>query len=243
MKVKSFEAHVKSGGDDGDGDFEAIVSVFNNVDSVGDVVMPGAFADTLKSWADSGLKIPVIWSHQWTDPESNIGEVADVKELLPGDPLLPDHLKALGGLYVRGVYDNDPKAQKVRRLLRGGRVKNFSFAYDIADGAAAERDGRPVYELRKLDLIEVGPTLVGANRETHLVGAKAGKVLSTKNVDRLDEARSLIAEVLSDASAEEPKAAADKEPVTHPDVKSHPVSPRLDPLAVLTNLLDFGDTE
>lgn len=241
MKLKSFDAHVKADSDaGGSGEFEAIVSVFNNVDSVGDVVMPGAFVDTLKSWADSGSKIPVIWSHQWADPESHIGEVSDAKELLPGDPLLPPHLAALGGLWVRGTFDDEPKAQKVRRLLKGNRVRNFSFAYDIKDGAMAEREGRPVYELRKLDLLEVGPTLVGANRETDLVGAKTGRVLSSKNVDRLDQARSLIAEVLSsaDGAAEDPKS--QDAPLSHPPVEGHPdepgSSPLFDPLLILTSL-------
>lgn len=236
MKLKSFDAHVKADGDSGE--FEAIVSVFNNVDSVGDVVMPGAFADTLKSWADSGSKIPVIWSHQWADPEAHIGEVSEAKELLPGDPLLPDHLKALGGLYVKGAFDDDAKAQKVRRLLKGGRVRNFSFAYDIKDGAAAERGGRPVYELRKLDLLEVGPTLIGANRETDLVAAKAGKVLSAKNVGRLDQARSLIAEVLADAGTEDPKS--QDGPSSHPPAEGHPDDPAdaplFDPQSILAGL-------
>lgn len=231
MKTKSFDAHVIADSDAvGPGGFKAIVSVFNNVDSVGDVVMPGAFADTLKAWEESGHAIPVIWSHQWSDPESHIGEVEEAKELLPGDPLLPPHLAALGGLWVKGTFDDEPRAQKVRRLLKGGRVKNWSFAYDVKDGAPSDRDGRNIYELRKLDVLEVGPTLIGANRLTDLVEAKAGRVLSFKNVDRLDQARSLIAEVLSsaDAGTEEPKS--QDAPPSHPPVEGHPDEPSSSPL-------------
>ena len=44
-----------TGEDDGQaGEFTALVSVFGNVDSYGDVVQPGAFERTLKEWSASG---------------------------------------------------------------------------------------------------------------------------------------------------------------------------------------------
>lgn len=178
MLTKAFPAHVKAAGEqDGlqQGQFEAIVSVFGNVDHGGDVVLPGAFSRSLSAWKASGDPIPVIWSHQIGDPESHIGVVLDAEELLAGDERLPEKLRDNGGLWVRGQLDLDePRAAKVHRLLKGRRVKQFSFSYDIADGAWGERDGEKVYELRDLDLFEVGPTLLGMNASTDLVGAKAG---------------------------------------------------------------------
>ncbi|MFI1382100.1 hypothetical protein [Embleya sp. NPDC020886] len=47
MRMKSAAAQVKVKSDGGDGEFEALVSVLGNKDSHGDVVLPGAFADTL----------------------------------------------------------------------------------------------------------------------------------------------------------------------------------------------------
>lgn len=174
MNTKTFDARVKASTEQADsGEFEAVVSVFGNVDSVGDMVMPGAFTATLADWSAKGAPIPVIWSHQWADPEAHIGEVVEAKELLPGDDRLPADLAELGGLWVKARLDDDPKAQKVRRLLKGGRVRNFSFAYDVLDAAWVKHDGEDVYELRTLSLLEVGPTLIGANRATELVTAKA----------------------------------------------------------------------
>lgn len=178
MRTKAFPAHVKAAGEqDGlaAGQFEAIVSVFGNVDHGGDVVLPGAFSRSLAEWKAAGDPIPVIWSHQIGDPDSHIGVVLDAAELLAGDERLPEKLRDNGGLWVRGQLDLDePRAAKVHRLLKGRRVKQFSFSYDIRDGALGERDGRDVYELRDLDLFEVGPTLLGMNAATDLVGAKAG---------------------------------------------------------------------
>lgn len=178
MLTKAFPAHVKAAGEqDGlaAGQFEAIVSVFGNVDHGGDVVLPGAFSRSLSEWKAAGDPIPVIWSHQIGDPDSHIGVVLDAEELLAGDERLPEKLRGNGGLWVRGQLDLDePRAAKVHRLLKGRRVKQFSFSYDIRDGALGERDGEKVYELRDLDVFEVGPTLLGMNAATDLVGAKAG---------------------------------------------------------------------
>ncbi|MEV0726012.1 HK97 family phage prohead protease [Micromonospora purpureochromogenes] len=176
MRTKAFRAHVKTDGQGGlePGQFEAIVSVFGNVDHGGDVVLPGAFSRSLAEWKAAGDPIPVIWSHQIGDPESHIGHVIDAAELQPGDERLPAKLRGNGGLWVRGQLDlNEPRAAKVHKLLKTRLVKQFSFSYDIVNGGPAERNGREVYELRDLDLFEVGPTLLGMNPETELVGAKS----------------------------------------------------------------------
>lgn len=164
MKIKNAAAKVKAVGDtDGlaEGQFEAIVSVFGNKDSVGDIVLPGAFTDTLAAWAAKGDPIPVIWSHDWRDPFSHLGSVIRAEEREEG-------------LWVRGDLDLDnAKAAQVYRLLKGRRVTQFSFAYDIVEGAWVETEDDYHYELRKLDLHEVGPCLLGANQETELLAVKA----------------------------------------------------------------------
>ncbi|MEV7364254.1 HK97 family phage prohead protease [Streptomyces sp. NPDC091299] len=211
MQTKDAPARVKAAGEGdglGAGEFTALVSVFGNEDSVGDVVMPGAFADDLARWKESGDPIPVIWSHDWGDPFSHIGSVTEAKE-------------TPAGLLVTGQLDlENPKAEQVFRLLKGRRVTQFSFAYDILDGGWGERDGGEVYELRKLKVHEVGPCLVGANQETELLaakaasvasGAKAGRVLSQKNFEALTAAYTAIGEVLDSATPEKAQAAPSKE--------------------------------
>lgn len=204
FKIKDFRAEVKAAGDgngDGleEGQFEAIVSVFGNEDSVGDVVIPGAFKDSLATWEAKGEPIPVIWSHDWADPFAHIGHVLEAKET--------DR-----GLWVKGQLDlENPTAVQVWKLMKSRRVTQFSFAYDIIDGGWGQMDGRDVYELRKLDIFEVGPCLLGANRETELIAAKAavlaeaakaGRVLSQKNYDALVSARDIISEVIAAAEPE-----------------------------------------
>lgn len=236
MHTKSFAASVKADQTGDTGEFEAIVSVFGNVDSVGDVVFPGAFADSIDSWKASGNPIPVIWSHQWGDPESHIGEVTDVAELLPGDGRLPDDLKSFGGLWIKGRNDlGEPRATKVHRLLKGRRVTQFSFAYDILD---AKENAYGGLDLLKLGITEVGPTLRGANQGTDLITAKAAAMAITKADTRaLAKARDLIDGVLAAAAGSTDEPAKGQAQADDPAAKSaQPSDPRLDPFAVLTTL-------
>ncbi|GJF04954.1 HK97 family phage prohead protease [Pseudonocardia sp. D17] len=164
MRVKNCAIRVKAAGeqdDTGNGEFEAIVATYD-LDSYGDKIVPGAFAKTLEDWKASGDPIPVIWSHMSYDPDAHIGVVVDAKE-------------TDDGLWVKGRLDLDqPKAAQVYRLMKGRRVTQFSFAYDVEEGAWIEKaDDRPYYELRQLKLYEVGPCLIGVNQETELLAVKA----------------------------------------------------------------------
>lgn len=163
------------------GEFDAIVSVFGNVDSMGDIVRPGAFVDTLHAWRSSPDTLPVLWSHRMDDPAYNIGAVVEAEELRGGDERIPPwaspHVHAHGGLWIKGLIDTGPDAsgpaRHARRLLAARRVTQFSYAYDVLD-EGPDDDGHN--ELRKLWLHEVSPTQVGANQFTELAGAKTEPV-------------------------------------------------------------------
>ncbi len=145
------------------GEFEALVSVFNNVDLMGDRVMPGAFTNSLAKYEESGDPIPVYWSHDWGRPQSNLGAVTSAHE-------------SEKGLVVNAKLDiaDNPDAAYVFKLLQQRRVKEFSFAYRI-NGERKGKDG--ANELTDLDILEVGPTFKGANPETELLATKQGVTL------------------------------------------------------------------
>ena len=189
MKYKSCPAFkVADTADSADtGVFEAIVSVFGNVDHAGDVVMPGAFTDTLAAWKSSGDPIPVLWSHRMDDPRFSIGTVLDAEELEPHDPRIPEWadewLKNNGGLWVKGQLDTGTDATDVataaRGLLRKRLVKQFSYAYDVVDAGWGTVGGQDAYELRKLSVYEISPTQIGCNELTQLIGAKASALIAS----------------------------------------------------------------
>lgn len=195
MKIKNVPLRIKQAGtDDGldEGEFIAYASVFGNVDSYSDIVDKGAFTRTLNEWNDGGSTIPVLWGHDMHDPFANIGGVKSAEE--------DEH-----GLRVHGVLDLDnPTAAQVHRLMTGRRTNRMSFAYAIRD---AEDDDNGVQHLKDLDLFEVSVVQVPANDLAEVTAvkagadalAKAGRVLSARNLDSLRSARDAIGNVIKAA--------------------------------------------
>lgn len=200
----------KAGPDDGlaEGQFTAYASVFGVKDSVGDVVFPGAFTKSLARWGESGYPIPLLFGHMMDDPDMNLGHIADATE--------DDH-----GLLVTGALDlANPKSTQVYRMLKGKRINQMSYAYEIisggvevrkADGAGDdEQQGEEIYALRELKLYEISVVTIGANEETEILAVKqaasaakrtlellkAGRVLSAKNEAELRGAYDSIGRVL-----------------------------------------------
>jgi uncharacterized protein len=162
--VADFE--FKSDGDQ-PGYFKARVAVFNNVDDGGDRILPGAFRKSLKS----NPTPPVVWSHMWNIPP--IGKTLSAKESADG-------LEIEGQLLLDDPGISGQYANSVLSGFKAGVLKEFSFAYDVQDAAEVTEKGQSVRELKQLDVFEVGPTLIGMNRETQLleVASQGSKALN-----------------------------------------------------------------
>lgn len=196
MQIKSLEVPIKAAPDAQPGSFTGYASVFGNKDSYGDVIIPGAFTESLKDYGAQGEGIACYWSHQMDDPSKCIGWTTKAVE--------DDH-----GLLVEVKLDlENPVAAQVHRLIKAGVVNQMSFAYEVQDYAYAESEelGQHV-ELRALKIFEVSVVQVGANQETELLdvktqlmGLKAGRKLSASNEDKLTQAVGLINEVLNDGA-------------------------------------------
>jgi uncharacterized protein len=200
VKIKHATVRLKAGPADGlaEGQFEAYASIFGNIDAYGDVVRPGAFTKTLADWAASESFLPVLFGHNMSDPDFNIGHVVEAVE---------DEK----GLRVLAQLDLDsPKGAQVHKLLKGKRINQMSFAYDVVAGGPATVDGVDVWELREVKVYEVSVVTIGANEETEILavktaadvlssGLKEGRVLSAKHVDSLRAARDSIDAVLDAA--------------------------------------------
>ncbi len=187
-----------------DGTATALVSVFGNVDLGGDRVMPGAFTRSLEEWQAKGDPIPVIWSHDWDNPESFVGW-AEPKDIEETD----------AGLVVPMKFDLDrSRAEQVHHLLKTRRVTQFSFGYFAREYVDVEdADYGTVRELTDIELFEVGPTLLGMNPETELIQAASalragkGRPMSAKNETRIRAAYEALRDVVESLpDSEEPKA-------------------------------------
>lgn len=181
---KSFTVEsIKAYGEAGSGQFEAVVSVFGNIDHVRDRVKQGAFARAVKDQ----LPPPVVWSHHWAVPP--IGETIEWGEAQKG-------LSVKGALFV-GADDKHQYADMVYAAMksRDGRppaLREFSFSYEIPEGGQEDvtesADGKTivVHDLKELYPIhEVGPCLRGCNPATEMIHAPKSYADGMVRLERL----------------------------------------------------------
>jgi HK97 family phage prohead protease len=130
-----------------DGAVEGYASLFGEVDAARDMVMPGAFAHTLKQ---RGLrKIPMLFQH---DPAEPVGVWLELAE-------------DFRGLRARGRLIPDvSRARELLSLLRAGAVDGLSIGYRTVRGQIDPKTR--VRRLYQVDLWEISivtfPLLNGA---------------------------------------------------------------------------------
>ena len=195
-EVKAIEFELKQ---EAEGKVSAVFSVFNSLDSDGDVVLPGS----IKSGFKSG-DVPMVWAHKWDMP---IGK-GRIKE--------DDGKATFDGEFFMDT-DSGQEAYKIVKNM--GDMQQWSFGYRVNDAETApfksadsenEQDAR---YLKDLTVFEVSPVLVGANQETYTMAIKSNKELVEDLVE--DEKKSVLgtdsfqkeepeAEVPSEEPSEEP---------------------------------------
>lgn len=219
MQTKSVSlTRVKAGPDDGlkEGEFIVYPSTFTRTpDSYGDVIAKGAFAENLAEWKDSGMTIPGLFGHRLDDPDFYVAYAKETGE--------DDH-----GWWVKGEFDMEsPKGAHVYRLVKGRRLNQLSFAFDVLDQSPIElEDGTKANELRKLRVHEFSFVPIGANSDTSVVavkalaesisdGLKAGRVLASKHIDSLRAAQDAIGAVIAAAEVTDDQEKASAVPAVN----------------------------
>lgn len=149
----------------------AYVSIFGNLDSVGDIVEPGAFDF---SRVAKGL-VPVKHNH-----ERIVGKTVDASQ------------DATGLLTVQ-KYGADPESDRIFGMVRDGIIPTFSFKARIPKGGQNRKknaDGQSVNYLTKMILLEAGPADpdLAVNDRTYTVSTKAMSDLASI-VDVIDGLR------------------------------------------------------
>ena len=144
---------------DDSGQVEAVFSIFNSLDSDGDVVMPGAVKSGFKN-----NQVPMVWSHKWDMP---IGK----------GTINQDNDKAV----FKGEFFMDTESGKeAYNLVKNmGDMQQWSFGYKVNDSEFAKADGQDsdARYLKDLTVYEVSPVLVGANQDTYTLAIKSNTEL------------------------------------------------------------------
>jgi HK97 family phage prohead protease len=146
-----------------DGSIEGYASLFGEVDQARDMVMPGAFTQTLKQ---RGLrKIPMLFQH---DPSEPVGVWLELKE-------------DFRGLIARGRLIPDvARARELLSLLKAGAVDGLSIGYRTVRGQIDPKTR--VRRLYQVDLWEISIVTFPL-----LNGARVSSVKQAPKVSRLRE--------------------------------------------------------
>ena len=155
MKTKDFALQVKDLSEDGT--FEGYGSVFGNIDSYGEKVMPGAFVESLARHKREGSNVLMLWQHNADEP---IGVWEDLAE-------------DAKGLWGKGRFLLDiQKAREVYTLAKYKAIGGLSIGYREVE---TEPDGNTRL-LKKLELYEISPVSFPANRRARIAGVKSERM-------------------------------------------------------------------
>lgn len=153
-ETKNYECKFTlAGGDEEPGTFTGYASIWDMVDSYGDVTKRGAFKKTLKEQKE----FPMLWSHNVDTPIGVIGGVEDER-----------------GLFVTGRLNLDvARAREIRSLMAQGSVKGLSIGYNVVKELIDKETG--VRELREINLWEISPCVFQACPEAEIDEVKAAR--------------------------------------------------------------------
>jgi len=147
---------------DDSGQVEAVFSIFNSLDSDGDVVMPGAVKSGFKN-----NQVPMVWSHKWDMPIGK-GTIAqdDDKAVFKGEFFM----------------DTESGKEAYNLVKNMGDMQQWSFGYKVNDSDFAKAEDKEGEEtnaryLKDLTVYEVSPVLVGANQDTYTLAIKSNTEL------------------------------------------------------------------
>jgi HK97 family phage prohead protease len=147
--------------DEEKGKVEAVFSVYNKLDTDGDVVIPGAIKSGFKD-----NQVPMVFAHKWDQP---IGK---------GTIETDDNKATFKGTFFMGTeagkeaYNLAKEMGDLQEWSFGFRINDYEVAPFKKDGIDEEVDVR---YLKDLEVFEVSPVLVGANRETYTLAIKSGE--------------------------------------------------------------------
>jgi HK97 family phage prohead protease len=162
LETKSVACDLKAV--EADGTFSGYASRFGVVDLGRDLVLPGAFRESLTSRGARGIKL--LFQH---DPAEPIGVWLELRE--DGN-----------GLFVRGrVLPEVERGREVLALMRAGALDGLSIGFRTVEGRTDSKTG--IRKLSKIDLWEISVVTFPMQPEA--------RIAAVKNFDRAEFAAKL----------------------------------------------------
>lgn len=153
------------------GRIEGYASTIGGVpDRHGEIVLAGAFADTMTRYRKTGETPAMLWAHAQEQP---IGKWRAMEE-------------DSTGLFVEGALNlNTAKGREAFEHIKAGDAGGLSIGFTTPEGGR-QYVGEGVFHLSKVDVLEISVVAIPANPLARITGVKS---LSSKSeaVDMLRE--------------------------------------------------------
>ena len=159
LQYKDFSVEIKSEDVQDGGSFKGYASTFGGKpDLGGDVVVEGAFKETLSKGGLSGFGIAMLYQHQMDKP---IGTWTSINEDKRG-------LIVEGQLVTKSFYGNE-----AYELMKAGAIKGLSIGYRVPEGGSEYDDKKRCRYLKKLELYEISPVTIPMNTRAQINQVKS----------------------------------------------------------------------
>lgn len=158
--------------------FSGYGAVFGNVDSYGDVIAPGAFADTLAASQKSGVWPAMLSQHggfgMSADDMTPVGVWTELSE--------DGH-----GLKVAGKFAETPRGRELYTLMKmepRPAINGLSIGYIPKEWTSRSRPDEPRRTLKKIELVEISPVTFPANGKARVTQVK-GTDMTERDFEKL----------------------------------------------------------
>jgi HK97 family phage prohead protease len=173
-------------------------AAFNNVDSGGDIILPGAFTQTIAERVAAG-KVKLLADHVW-DTDHVMGTVLEASE--------DDY-----GLLFRSDIDADPDVQRRAGKVKRGTVTGLSIGYEAMEALAPTPEQQQRGAMRILSGIkwlEGSVTPFPMNEGAQVIGAKDASAVSRE----VAQAMSLLTAAMKHGKAGRRNSSADEQRIS-----------------------------
>ncbi len=149
MDIKQVRTAAEIKADAPEGAIRAVFSTFDEVDRDGDIVLASAFTP--------GQAVPLTWAHRWEMPVGRgVIQVEASRAVFDGTLLM-----------------DTQAGQEAYKTIKGmGDLQQYSWGFRVVDAAYEQRDGEYIRIIKRAEVFEVSPVLIGANSGTYTLGIK-----------------------------------------------------------------------
>lgn len=192
-KTAAAKVEVKGEGDGGILHIKAYALAFGNIDSWGDIIMPGACDEFLAG--PNADRMALCWQH---DRATVIGKITDKG--------VDDY-----GMWIEADILPTTTGNDAAILLKNGAVKEFSIGYRATKYHWEHKEGYE-YDIRILEaieIVEVSPVTTAANPAAILISAKADPEHNQKPIQSINQP-SMTPEEIKEMQESIEKAATEK---------------------------------